>query len=488
MSGPWDDYEKDGPWSDYRTTPLASVVPQAAPAPTSISEIGRQRESERTRLAGLTARGFLEGASGLTALPLDAAVAAYNLATGQNIRQPSRAISESLTSIGLPEPQGAAETGLTITSGALGGVPARLSNLLSPRLQNLPSGRVGQMTMEDLLVDEARARGLKIPPATVRTTVGPQIAESFGGKVATQQTASVQNQKIINRMAAEEIGLDPTKPISPSAVQEVRRQAGNIYQKIKDNFRFTADDEYINDLANLDESSRVIQTDFPNLPMGDMKEIRETAAAIAEPNFSAKGAIELIKRLRFQASSNLSFAVDDPAKKALGNAQIDAAEALEALMARNLRRLGRPELADEFDESRRTIAKTYSIEQAMSPATGNVNARKLAQELQRRKPLSGNLSLIARFAQAFPAASEDLRRSQAAALEGYAALGSIVGGAGFSSPSLALLGASIPLARYGVRQTLMSEPVQRTLTPRPGTPTGGLLAPTVTGIQTNRQR
>jgi hypothetical protein len=432
--------------------------------------LGRLATGEQPRrLAGLTARGLLQGPSSLVGLPLDAATAAYNLATGQQLRQPSEAISQSLTQAGLPEPQNLAETGMMAAAGGLPEIRAQLANLLPKSLLNVPASFQGEQSMQDLLLAEARDAGYVVPPATVGRTTA---RESVSGKALTQQAAAARNQKITNRLAAQAIGLPTDKKLSPSAVQEVRQKAGTVYQKIKENRTFRADDDYLNDLSGLEPESAQIAADFPGLKMLQMKEVSDLAQGMMQDQFSAKGAIELIKRLRNDAKTNLSFAVADPTKKALGNAQVDAAEALESLMARELARQGDMSLAREFQDARRTIAKTYSVEQAMNPATGNVNARSLAAELRRRKPLTGELSLIARFGEAFPRAAEDLKASSVSALD--AAVTGIlgVGGAGMAA-------FAYPAARYAARQSLLGEGMQESLVRRPEPMRGGLLAPSI---------
>lgn len=490
-NGPWDDYKKDGqgPWAEYAAPP-APRVPAPAPEPRrpDIREFAANREAQRSRIAGLTMRGVLEGTSGLAALPLDAAVAAYNLATGQRLRQPSQAISQSLTAAGLPEPRGLGDLGLTITSGALASAPAQLRNLMTSRLKNLPAGRVGDMTMQDVLLEESRGRGYVVPPSTVGTSTGVSVAEGIGGKILTEKAASSRNQQITNTLAAESIGLPTNKPLSPAAIRGVRESAGAVYEKIKKGFNIFADDEYINDLADVEDSTNILMRDFPDLPVDEMAKIRQTIDAITKQSFSSQGAVELIKRLRNQASSNLAFMVDNPAQKALGRAQLKAAEAVEGVLERSLRGQGAAKLADEFDEARKTIARAHSVEQAINPATGNVNAAKLAEEISQRKPLSGPLSLAGRFAEAFPRAAQEVQSSPVSALDTAVTgiLGATLYGAGGGIGG-ATLATAYPLSRLAARRGVLGDVVQESLLRRGPPPSrGGLLAPAVAGAQIMR--
>lgn len=428
------------------------------------------------RMAGLTARGALQGPSSLVGLPLDAITGLYNVATGQQLRQPSEAISQSLTQAGLPAPESLPETGVTAMSGGLPEVRAQIANLFPQAYQaiarRLPGSFQGEQSMQDILLAEARDAGYVVPPATVgRSTV----RENVSGKALTQQAAAARNQTITNRLAAQAIGLPTDKKLSIAAVQEVRRKAGDVYDKVKTGRSFRADDEYLNDLADLESGASQLAKDFPELDLTDMKGVADLVKGMTQEQFTATGAVELIKRLRNQAKTNLGFMVDDPAKKALGRAQADAAEAVEGLMARELARQGDMTLAREFEDARRIIAKAHSVESAMNPATGNVNARALAGELRRRKPLTGELRLIARFGEAFPQAAQELKSSNVSAVDAMVTALLGVGGAG--------LGAlAYPAARVAARSSLLGEGMQESLVRRPEPPRGGLLGPVAGGV------
>ncbi len=453
--------------------------------------LGRTMSGQLGRMTGLTARGMLQGPSSLVGLPLDAAVAAYNLATGNRLRQPSEAISQSLTQAGFPEPQGILETGVTALAGGVPEARTQLTSLLPQRLQKVAETQfMGQQDMRDLLINEAIDAGYVIPPATVGKST---VRETVSGKVMTQQAASERNQNVTNRLAARALGLPEDQPLSPAAVQEVRRNAGRVYEKIKNDRTFSADNQYINDLVALEEDATQIARDFPELDLAGMKEVANLVKGLTEGQFTSKGLVDTVKRLRFQAKENLKFGVASPAQRELGNAQIDAAEILEDLMERELTRQGVPELVQEFKNARRLIAKSHSVEAAMNPSTGNVVASSLTKELNRRKPLTGELSVIARFGGAFPSAAQEIKASQVSNLDAAIAamLGTSLGTApflaGVTNPYAALSalgGLAYPGARYVSRQSVLGPSMQQSLVRRPTQGPGGLLSSTAAAMTT----
>lgn len=61
-----------------------------------------------------------------------------------------------------------------------------------------------------------------------------------------------------------------------------------------------------------------------------------------------------------------------------------------------------------FRDARTLIAKTYSVEKAMNSTTGSVDARKLAGQLAKGKPLSNELKTAAEFGARFPKAAQSI--------------------------------------------------------------------------------
>jgi hypothetical protein len=82
------------------------------------------------------------------------------------------------------------------------------------------------------------------------------------------------------------------------------------------------------------------------------------------------------------------------------------AQDLESTLEGYAQSLGLDELLPALREARTRIAKTYSVEAALNPTTGAVDARKLAGQLAKGKPLSGELKQAAEFAARFPKAAQ----------------------------------------------------------------------------------
>jgi len=125
------------------------------------------------------------------------------------------------------------------------------------------------------------------------------------------------------------------------------------------------------------------------------------------------------------------------------------------------------ELLDNFRNARQLIAKTYSVEKALNPASGTIDAKKLAQQLKANKPLTGELRTAAEFGSQFPKATQTTEAMgslpQISPLDVGGALltsgGAYLAGGEAATP----LGFATLLARPAFRSAALSSPVQQRL-------------------------
>jgi hypothetical protein len=96
----------------------------------------------------------------------------------------------------------------------------------------------------------------------------------------------------------------------------------------------------------------------------------------------------------------------DPDALAKAQAAEDLAKNLEGTLEGYAKSLGREDLYTDMVKARQLIAKTYSVEKALNGTTGTVDAKKLAQQLAKGKPLTGELKQAAEFAARFPKAAQ----------------------------------------------------------------------------------
>lgn len=320
-----------------------------------------------------------------------------------------------------------------------------------------------QGAVRDSTLKAAQSAGYVVPPSTTNPSGFNRALESVGGKIATQQEASLRNQQVTNKLAREALGLPKDAPLTKAALESLRKKAGTVYGEIEKTGRIVADKQYGLDLLKLSETADRINIDFPDLPVAGKEAIAKLTTSLSKPEFDASSAIAVIKSLRKSGNDNMSklVAAANPDAAALGKAQLAAAEAVEDQMIRHLESIGRKDLADAFDKARTLIAKTYTVEKALNPDTGNVAARELSKQIKKGKYMTDGLAAAAKFARAFPKAADEVTHSST-----VSALDAVTGaGAGLATGNpLAVLGPTV--ARAGARQTMLS-PVYQQLMARP---------------------
>jgi len=154
--------------------------------------------------------------------------------------------------------------------------------------------------------------------------------------------------------------------------------------------------------------------------------------------------------------------------KALGKANKEASQVLEDTIQNYLANTKQTDLLQKFKDARQLIAKTYSVENALNQTTGAIDAKKLAAQLAKGKPLSGELKQSAQFAQAFPTAAQTTEKMgsipQTSPLDLYASLGLGTAGLYGGDAQTGALGFAAGAIRPALRATALSKPIQSRLT------------------------
>lgn len=305
-------------------------------------------------------------------------------------------------------------------------------------------------------VQSARSAGYVIPPTQVKPSLLNRTMEGFAGKLTTAQNASAKNQAVTNRLVAKEIGLPEDAAITPDALAGIRRAAGQAYEAIGQSGTVTPGKAYAAALDKIDAPYITAAQGFPNAAESPVLGITKS---LRSPSFDASAAVEKIKQLRTAADDAFRSGNTDVAR-----ASKSAAGALEDALEDHIAAIGNQELLKGFRNARQLIAKTYSVEKAMNPATGTIDARKLAAQLAKGKPLSGSIKSAAEFAARFPKAAQTVE--QMGSLPQLSPLDWAVGGGMSAASANPLMMASV-MARPAVRAATLSAPVQNALARQP---------------------
>jgi len=324
-------------------------------------------------------------------------------------------------------------------------------------------------------ITAARESGYVIPPSQANPNALNRTLEGIGGKLTTAQNASAKNQAVTNAKAASALGLPEDTTITPEVLDSVRSEAGKAYKAVSELGALDAT------RAKLPASVKTTETAADNI-MGRPKSVSVDASEVVrawrQANADATAYFRQYARdanpetlAKAKAAAGDAKQIDSFLVSSVEQAQKDAPGKLIADLAagrvdqptflRQALSIGQQgDLAQNLKDAKVLIAKTHSVEGAMNAATGTIDAKKLAAQLQKGKPLSGDLKDIAEFAGRFPAAAKTTE--QMGSLPQTSPLDWALALHGGKLLDLASLGAR-PLAR----SALLSGPVQSRLVQQP---------------------
>jgi hypothetical protein len=370
------------------------------------------------------------------------------------------------TALGTMTPEETGKTGVDLykeqaKQGLIGGT---LGAALTP-LQKLASVLRGPEQTPQMAeaVQKARDVGYVIPPTQAKGSIINRALEGTAGKISTAQNASAKNQEVTNKLVSKSLGLPEEEMLTPEGLGNIRNIAGKAYENIEGIGTIKPGKEYTEGLNKIAGKALKAQEGFPN---SKPSPIIDLADSLKSDSFDGSAAVAKIIDLRDAANTAYGNK-----QKLLGKANKDAADLLENEIERHLKATGQAEMLTEFRNARQLIAKTYTIEKALNPVSGNIDAKSLARELKKGKPLTEELKTAAEFATQFPKATQTLESMGSLPQTSPIDVGVAGTLASFNPKALAALA-----VRPAARAAALSEPIQNRLIQGQVTPEQSRLA------------
>ena len=279
--------------------------------------------------------------------------------------------------------------------------------------------RRGPQTRRQVLAQEANRNGYVVETKSA--------AEGLGGIAKVREEASFRNQKRSNELVREEFGLAEGTPLLPEEFALIRSEAAEAYNVLRDQGTINFRTSFRRDLSNAVKELKKVERELEGVT-GSKDLFARVRELMKKDSIDADAAVSIIQITREKADRAF---IAKKSKK--GAAWKKVADALEGAFEAELNARGEFGLVRDFRDSRQTIAKAYTAENAL--VGENVSAPKLAAS---SKPLTGNLKIIADFGKNF--------RRVARVIEDPATAFSA---AGFGFASLAAPGAFFGLAAGG---------------------------------------
>lgn len=349
-------------------------------------------------VGGLADEAVAQGAPNLARLA--AGVAGPQLPKASLLARAAAVTARSGTRGAIYGGQTPGDTATNVAGGALLGsaadaIPAGLS-----MLRGAP-GEIGEA------VTKARQAGYSLPPSEAAAQGAPapigKAIEGLTGSAKLRTSAAMKAQDVTDSLAAQDIGVAPGTPLTDAVLDKAREPWNQVYKEVgalsDDHGPIPTDTPYTTALSKIasDNSSS----------FGGNPDIQSLVEKYSQPSFTSSDAVDAIKSLRKNATSNYKASNAFQVKNAyelgdLADAQKSVADALEQRIDRFAKSAGSDDLVQRWQDARKQLAKINSVDSAIKEGTTNVSAPSLARSLNRGAPLSGNLRTVAQTANAFP--------------------------------------------------------------------------------------
>lgn len=312
-------------------------------------------------------------------------------------------------------------------------------------------------------IDTARRAmdaGYIIPPSQVNPSFANRTIESLSGKFETAQMAATKNQEVTNSLVRKSLGLAPDAPLTKEAMQTYRNlQHQTGYEPLR-NFGMLQAGPKFNDA--LDDIVKKFTGKGTIPAIGKEKQqIAELVNSHKSVGFDSGDAIDAIRTLR--ESADEAFGKGD---KAVGKTYRAIAEAYESAIEDGLQTIKRPDMLKAYRTARQNIAKSHTVEKGLREGAGTVDARTLGRELQKGKPLSGELRQAAEFGNTFNKAAQPPHLIGSPGVNALKPIGSMVA-SGLGGVALGPAGLALGALNYAVpplaRARMFSKAAQRGL-------------------------
>ena len=244
---------------------------------------------------------------------------------------------------------------------------------------------------------EANRLGINLNPAASNPTMRNRLKEAMVGGEDLDKAIAESNKAQWGRIAKNELGLPETETLSPAAYAKARQAANKPYEDIKKIGNFVADEDTITALNDLRQSEALIGGEATK---GTIDKLIDSAVSRTQGGLTGKDLLDNISNLRKDARTIYKKTDLSPEQRAVADANIGIANALEGLVEKNL--AGNPKLLEQFREARTKMAKSYAYENATDMNTGILDPLKIAQLTAKDNALTGDIAAIGKIAGNFP--------------------------------------------------------------------------------------
>lgn len=191
----------------------------------------------------------------------------------------------------------------TLTGGALGGAGQVVANKVGGYFANKLASRVDEGSRnatKDAALQSGFDMGLKMPPSSVNPTMMNTLLDSFGGKAAVKQAASINNQDALQAAVRRRLGIPDNAPIDREALDAVIKQAyQDGYAPIESLGKISASPAYADALNAINRSKNDASQSFHGMASPQIEKIVDGYRVLSpnSPAVEAKDASRTLSQM-----------------------------------------------------------------------------------------------------------------------------------------------------------------------------------------------
>jgi len=323
-------------------------------------------------------------------------------------------------------------------------------------------------------LEEAQQLGLRVQPTSVKPTAKNQMLESVAGPGKLNIALTLENQAAATAASKQALGLPKTAELTTDTLKELREAASKPYRDIAALSPKAADALEKLKQARY-EANEYFRYYFKSGDPAAGKTAREWKAKASNYeniiDQEAKKIVDIYGVKHGGASPRFGNRPQLETRALTTGQEVGPSGGTLNLEKVGQTTAGDPYLLDRLRDARKLIARSYNVETALNRGDGHVSLEVLGKMYQEKMPLSGELEVLGKFANAFETVSRRGSAVGTVASGTDAASAATLATMGSSSGAGGLLSGGLPLARGPARRKLLSDDIQKYLSKdKPRTP------------------
>ena len=238
---------------------------------------------------------------------------------------------------------------------------------------------------------EAQRLKLVINPTEIDNSIGARFYSAAAGPRGPEALAAA-NRPLINEIAKNELGIDPTTPLTSAApFKQARANLAKPYDEVKKLPIQQADAAMVQRLEAIRSDMEVIGAkDYAPA----ISKIVDDAISKTQTGLTGETLLKNISVLRERAKKTYNNKSATTEALDIADTNLKIATELESMIDGSI---ANPKLLEQYRDARQKMARTYAYESATDFNTGFVDPLKLARLTTKDNALTGDIASIGRI-------------------------------------------------------------------------------------------